>query len=273
MKRALFFFLAVFFLIPLCAEKITFKADSLRGTAGNNSDSTKMTGNAFVKTETMEISADEIELSGENYRYITADGTVTGKNTESKMEFTCGRMRYDRQTKIALLEDAVHLVDTANNVTADAQIIDYNQTTEIAVMQIGITLKQKDNTCTSAYAVYRKNDKMLDMSGNPKIVQGEDTFRAQEITLNLDTQEITLDGRVSGTVTDSKKKEEPKKDVANPTDAKTDDGQKEQKKSPADGTAKSDAAQNASNDASKLPETPSAETKSASTVTGDKNGN
>ena len=49
---------------------------------------------------------------------------------------------------------------------------------------------------------------MLEMSGNPKIVQGTDTFRAQEITLNLDTQEITLDGRVSGTVTESEKKKQ-----------------------------------------------------------------
>ena len=202
--------LAASFISSLFAETITFKADSLTGTAGNNSDTTRMQGNAFVKTSNMEISADSIELSGNNYRYIIADGAVTGKNLESKMEFTCGRMRYDRETKIAYLEDSVHLVDTANGVTADAQIIDYNQKTEIAIMQIGITLKQKENVCTSAYAVYRKNDKMLEMSGNPKIVQGQDSFRAQEITLNLDSQEITLDGRVSGTVTDTKKKEEPK---------------------------------------------------------------
>ncbi|MDE6704983.1 MAG: LPS export ABC transporter periplasmic protein LptC [Treponemataceae bacterium] len=193
----------------LAAETITFRADSLTGTAGSKSDTTRLQGHAFVKTETMEIAADVIELFGDNFRYITAEGAVTGKNTESLMDFTCGKMRYDRQTKVANLESSVHLVDVQNEVTADAQVIEYNQTTEIAVMQINVTLKQKDNTCTAAYAVYRKNDKMLEMSGNPKIVQGEDTFRAQEITLDLDTQEITLDGRVSGTVTDTKKAPDP----------------------------------------------------------------
>ena len=217
MKKTYCLFAAFFLFTSIYAETITFKADSLTGTAGSKTDTTKMQGNAFVKTSNMEISADSIELSGDNYRYIVADGTVVGKNIESKMEFTCGRMRYDRQTKVAYLEDSVHLVDTANEVTADAQIIDYNQNSEIAIMQIGITLKQKDNTCTAAYAVYRKNDKMLEMSGNPKIVQGQDTFRAQEITLNLDSQEITLDGRVSGTVTDSKK--EPPKPAAPPAPA------------------------------------------------------
>ena len=237
MKKALGMFFACSLIFPLFCETITFKADSLTGTAGSNSDTTRMKGNAFVKTSTMEISADSIELSGDDYRYIIADGSVTGKNLESKMEFTCGRMKYDRQTKIAYLEDTVHLVDTANEVTADAQIIDYNQNTEIAVMQIGIILKQKDNTCTAAYAVYRKNDKMLEMSGNPKIVQGQDTFRAQEITLNLDSQEITLDGRVSGTVTDSKK--ETAKAAETPADQTKEDAGTENPPPPSDGDASS----------------------------------
>lgn len=158
----------------------------------------------------MEIKADSITLSGENFRYITASGTVDGKNTESGLDFTCGNMKYDRTTKIARLEDAVSMTDTANDVKADAQIIEYDQNTEIATMQINVSIKQKDNTCTAAFAIYRKGRQMLEMTGNPKIVQGEDSFRAQEISLNLETQEIRLDGRVSGKVSDAKKTENQK---------------------------------------------------------------
>lgn len=194
-------------LIGASADKITFQADSMTGVSGSKTDETKLSGNAFVKTSTMEIKAEVITLDGEDFRYITAEGTVEGKNTETSMDFTCGKLRFDRQTKIARLEDSVHMVDTENDVSADAQIIEYNQNKEIATMQIGVTLKQKNNTCTSAFAIYRKGAQMLEMSGNPKIVQGEDTFRAQEIILDLKSQEITLSGRVSGTVTDSKKDE------------------------------------------------------------------
>lgn len=218
-------FLSLFSVIApalLFAEKIVFSADSMSGTAGDKSDTTSLNGNAFVKTESMEITADSIELKGDNFRYIYATGTITGKNTESKMNFTCGHMKYDRETKIAQLEDTVHLIDEKNNVTADAQIIEYNQNTEIAIMQIGVTLKQKDNVCTAAYAVYRKDAQMLEMSGNPKIVQGEDTFRAQEITLDLNTQQITLDGRVSGSVTDNGNSGEDKKPADAPADVPAD---------------------------------------------------
>ena len=210
-------------LSPCCAEKITFRADSMTGKSGSKSDETKLFGNAVVETESMEIAADEITLSGDNFRFIEAVGNVRGKNRESEMDFTCGTMKYDRTTKVANLEDSVHLVDIKNKVTADAQMIEYDQETNIAIMQMNVNLKQKNNVCTCSYAVYRKGAQRLEMSGNPKIVQGEDTFRAQEITLNLDTQEITLDGRVQGSVTDTKQEkkggeEQPEDDAEDETD-------------------------------------------------------
>lgn len=197
-------FLTLFLPSAFC-EKIIFSANSMSGTVGDKSDSTTLSGEAYVLTESMEISADKITMSGKDFRFIEAEGSIIGKNMESELEFTCNRLKYDRETKIANLSDTVNLTDVKNNVTAKAQHIEYNQNTDIAVMQIDIELKQKDNTCTGVYAVYRKNDQMLELSGNAQIKQGADTFRAQEITLNLTSQEITLDGRVKGSIVDERK--------------------------------------------------------------------
>lgn len=196
----------------------------MTGKSGSKSDETKLMGNAYVKTDTIEVSADEIILNGDDFRFIEALGSVSGKNIESGLDFTCGTMKYDRNTKIAKLEDSVHMVDVKNNVVADAQIVEYDQNTDIAILQMNVNMKQKNNVCTSAYAVYRKKSQMLEMSGNPKIVQDGDTFKAQEITLNLDTQEITLDGRVQGSVTDSgdKKKSEKETKPDEKSEAKND---------------------------------------------------
>ena len=209
-KKQLLFLLTflLFLKVNIYSETITFSADRMSGTAGNSSSRTTLSGNAVVVTDSMEIKADTIELYGEDFRYITAFGSVVGINKESELDFTCGKMGYDRETKIATLENGVHLKDTKNEVTADAELIEYNQNTETAIMQISVTLKQKDNTCTAAYAIYRKTEQLLDMSGNPKVIQGSDTFRAQDITLNLETQEITLDGRVKGSITTTKKSNE-----------------------------------------------------------------
>ena len=191
----------------LFAEKITFSAGSMSGQAGDSSATTTLTGGAFVQTSSIEISADSIELSGDDYRFIKATGNISGKNLETKMEFTCDSMSYDRETKVAQLQGNVKLTDTENDVKADAQLIEYNQNTNIAVLQIAITLTQKKNVCTGAYAVYQKNEQMLEISGNAQVKQDEDVFRAQQITLDLDTQNITLSGNVKGSVTETKKEE------------------------------------------------------------------
>lgn len=200
----------IIFLITsiLFAEKISFSADSMSGSNNKDNTSTVLNGNAHIETETLEISADKIELSGKEYRYIKAWGHVTGHNKETKMDFFADSMEYDRNTKLASLSGNVSLIDIENEVTAAAQMIEYNSDTETAVMQIEITLNQMDNVCNGSYAVYSKNEQLLNLYGNAKIKQGDDTFRAQHITLNMDTQEITLDGRVKGTVTDKEEEKE-----------------------------------------------------------------
>lgn len=202
-KKLCLIFALMTHLISARAETIKFSADSMSGTAGSKSSVTILKGNAKVTTQNMQISADSIEISGDNFRLIKAEGSVEGRNTETNMDFSCGNMLYDRNTKIARLENSVKLTDIENGLTAQAQIIEYSETAETAVMQIQVNITQKDNVCTCAHAIYKKREQLLDMSGNPSVVQKGDTFRAQNITLNLQSQEIQLSGRVKGSVSSS----------------------------------------------------------------------
>ncbi len=209
MKKSVILFFAVSVLASssVFSEKISFSANSMHGKMGDKSDSTTLSGEASVITESMEIYADEILMTGRDYRYIEAKGSIRGVNVEAELEFSCEKLKFDRETKIADLSDNVRLKDVKNDVSAKAQIIQYNQKNDVAVMQIGIELTQKENVCSGVYAVYRKKDQMLEISGNAQIKQGSDTFRAQEITLDLESQEITLDGRVKGSIVDERKTE------------------------------------------------------------------
>ena len=206
-KAILILLLVAVFTKKTVAEKIYFSADSMTGKTGKDADDTTLSGNAYVKTDSMEIYADSIKLHGKDFRYISAQGNIKGANTESKLDFTCNRLSYDRETKIATLQETVSLTDSENDVKAHSEIIEYNQNIEIAIMQINVNITQKNNICTCAYAIYRKKELMLNMSGNAKVGQDEDTFRAQEISLNLNTQEITLDGKIKGSVQQAQSKQ------------------------------------------------------------------
>ncbi len=208
MRKHLLFFPALLFLLNLvflqevAGEKITFSAATMSGRAGSKEDTTRLAGNALVATETIEIHADSIELSGKDFRYVGAEGNISGSYKESNLTFECSSLKYDRETKIVTLIGDVKLIDMDNKVTAGAQMIEYNSNTDIAVLQIEVKLEQKKNVCTSAYAVYRKKEQMLELNGSAKVVQNNDSFAAQSITFNMDTEEITMDGNVHGSVTD-----------------------------------------------------------------------
>jgi lipopolysaccharide export system protein LptA len=200
-NKILFLFLSIISIVPVTAETITFTADKMSGYSGEVSDYTKLEGHAVIKTAKIEINANVIELSGEDFRFIVATGSVKGKNLDSDMDFACDSMRYDRKTEVVIFRTNATILDNPNDVSAKAQLIEYNQKTEIAIMQIDVELIQKRSVCTAAFAIYRKQEQMLEMSGNPQIKRDSDIFRAREITLNLETEDITLDGRVRGTVT------------------------------------------------------------------------
>lgn len=210
------FFLTAALCGPIFSEEITFKAETMSGRAGSKEDTTRLAGNAHVLTETIEIHADSIELSGKEFRYVSAQGNIKGSYKESNLEFDCQELKYDRESKIVTLSGDVKLIDIDNEVTASAQMIEYNSNTDIAVLQIEVRLEQKKNVCSSAYAVYRKKEQMLELNGSAKVVQDDDSFAAQSITFNMDTEEITMDGNVHGSVTDEAKKPAKKESEENP---------------------------------------------------------
>ncbi|HOQ93006.1 MAG TPA: LptA/OstA family protein, partial [Treponemataceae bacterium] len=156
------------------SETIHFSGDSLVAKTSENSEYTSLDGNAEVKTDDLEIQADFIEISGKDFRFITASGRVSGKNLTSNFSFSCERLHYDRITKVALLESAVELHDTENDVQISAQSIEYNQKTDIATMQIEVRLTSKDSICTSALAIYNKAQQRVVLSGSPKIERNKD---------------------------------------------------------------------------------------------------
>ena len=236
-KKSIFIIIMIFAALPAFAEKIVFSANKMTGQAGNSNTTTTLSGNSYIKTSSMEIQADDIELSGEDYRYIKANGNVIGKNLEANMDFTCNSLEYDRTTKIAELKGDVKLTDNDNDVKADAQIIVYDQDAEIAVLQVKINLTQKDNVCSGSYAVYYKKTQLLELSGNAQVKQKEDVFRAQYITLDMDTQDITLGGNVKGKVTESKKEEKKDSPAEESEDGEEAESAEESDETEADGNA------------------------------------
>jgi lipopolysaccharide export system protein LptA len=200
MKRLFVFFFLILTSHFASAEVFTFKADSMSGTKAIGKETTILIGNAEVRSNSLLLKANRIEIQGENNQFIDCSGGVWGFEEEKNILFFTDRLRYDRKLKIARLEGNSTLEDRKNEVVAKGNFIEYDDQAEITVMQISVRLFKDDMICRSEYAVYRRNEKLLDLSGFPVVFKKDDEFRADRIRVDLDTDDVTMEGAVSGTI-------------------------------------------------------------------------
>ena len=70
---------------------------------------------------------------------------------------------------------------------------------------MGVKINSKDIVCESLFALYYRQTALLELTGNPSVKKGKDVFKAARILVNLNTEDIQLDGKVRGSVTEEKK--------------------------------------------------------------------
>ncbi|GHT82535.1 hypothetical protein FACS1894137_01610 [Spirochaetia bacterium] len=199
---ALVLFAAI--LLPVGADTFTFKADRMSGGRATGKETTLLTGNAEVHSDSLVLKADRIELQGENNQFIDCSGNVWGMEEEKNILFQTDRLRYDRDLKIARLEGNSTLEDKENEIVAKGRFIEYDDRNEITIFQISVRLFKDEMVCRSEYAVYQRQEKLLDLTGFPVVFKKSDEFRADRIRVDLETDDVTMEGAVTGSIKEKK---------------------------------------------------------------------
>jgi lipopolysaccharide export system protein LptA len=184
----------------LFSDVFTFKADRMTGGSASGREITILTGNAEVRSDKLLLKADRIEIQGEDNQFVDCFGKVTGLEEEKEILFETDRLRYDRRLKIARLEGSSTMEDRKNEIVAKGRFIEYDDLNEVAVMQISVRLFKDNLVCRSEYAVYRRDEKLLSLSGFPVVYKKDDEFRADRIRVDLDTDDVFMEGDVSGSL-------------------------------------------------------------------------
>ena len=208
------YLLIFLFLVNISAQTstISFKADKVIASVSENKKSTNLIGNAEVKVDSLTISADRIEIFGKDYRYVNASGSVKGVDDEKGYSFKADIINFDRKTDTVTMFGKLELKDTKNDVSINAENIEYKKKQEIIIMRFSVNIINKDINCTSMFALYNRNESTVELTGSPVVKKGKDEFRAGKISVNLDTVYISLDGRVRGSVEQGKDEKEDDKE-------------------------------------------------------------
>ena len=202
--KSLFPLLLSFFLViaafPLRGDTFSFKADRMSGGRATGREITVLSGNAEVLSDKLLLQAERIEIQGSDNRFIYCSGNVQGHETDKDIFFRTDRLRYDRTLKIARLEGNSTLEDRKNEIVARGRFIEYNDQQEIAVLQISVRLFKDNLVCRSEYAIYRRIEKTLALTGFPVVYKKDDEFRAERMRVDLNTDDVVMEGDVKGSI-------------------------------------------------------------------------
>lgn len=198
------------FLSTLCvaADKFTFSGDSMNTVIAKGKERTVLEGNASIKSGSTHIEAEKIELYGEDSRFAFCSGEVQVTDPEKGILLKSDHLFYDREEDRSRVDGYAEMEDQKNELIVKGGFLEHFGEEEITIIQIGVRILKEDLACRSEFARYRRDEEILELSGLPYVYWKGDEYRASRIVINLDTDEILLEGEVEGTVVTEEEEEE-----------------------------------------------------------------
>jgi lipopolysaccharide export system protein LptA len=198
------------FLTPLSGDSISFHADSMEAELAKGKERTVLTGNATLTSEDLVIRADVIELYGEDFIFAQCSGNVRVSNKKKGWEVVSDKLYYNRRDKITRIQGNAVMEDKENEVVLKGGIIENRDEQNLILVQIGVRILKEDLVCRSQMARYFRDEKTLELSGMPYVLYKEDEYRATKIYVDLETDEVEMEGDVQAEVQYQEEEEEEK---------------------------------------------------------------
>ncbi len=183
----------------LHAQRFSFSAQTMTANTAANRETTLLRGRARVTSDQTTINAEEIELYGPEFRFAHARGSVEVLDLGRGIRLRAEDVFFDRKQKISRVNGSAYLEDQKNEIVVRGGFLENRESEDVVLIQIGVRILKKDLIARSDMARYDRKNQLLELTGLPVVIYKGDEFRARRITINIETNEITLDGQVSGT--------------------------------------------------------------------------
>ena len=183
------------------AETFAFSADRVTSSMVEGKERTVLSGRAKVRSGTLSIEAERIELSGKDFSLLECTGSVRAVDDEEGLRIETAHLLYDRKRKFSHMDGSTVIEDLRNRVVLKARWVDNDGSSRVMVAEVSVRILKDDLSCRSEYAIYRRDEKVLELTGAPVAYKDGDEYRATRIVINTDTEDVRLEGAVKGTLT------------------------------------------------------------------------
>jgi lipopolysaccharide export system protein LptA len=197
--------LAALLLLPLsrvaAVEELRFGSDRTSISFAEGKERTFLSGNAWIRSDSMYIQADEIELYGDDFRFAVCRGNLSVTDDEQGIYLTAEQLFFDRELELSRAEGNALMEDRKNEVVVKGGFLEHRSEEDLTLIQVGVRILGEDLTTRSEFARYRRDTEILELSGLPVVFYKGDEYRATRITIDLESDEITLSRGVEGRIT------------------------------------------------------------------------
>ncbi|NLK05576.1 MAG: hypothetical protein GX315_04365 [Spirochaetales bacterium] len=205
--RKLLYALLLLLLVPttlLFANEIRFSGGSTRMQMQEGYQSIALSGGAEITSGTLTLTADSIELAGKEFRYVTCSGSVKLNDDERGVKLMGNNLFYDREEELVVVDGYLELEDLTNEVQATSFFLEFSLDEGTVLLQVQVRLyKHTDSgimACKADSLHLDREKRTLELGGNATIDWAGDRYEAQRITVDLDTEQITMDGTIKGVI-------------------------------------------------------------------------
>ena len=205
MRRFIIIMLMLFSASFLFSDSITFSGGTSSVVLRNGRENVVLSEGADVTVESMNIHADTITLSGDDWRYVSCSGSASVIDESRGISISTSSIWYDRENERILISSWYEINDTENEVAATGAALEYNLSDEKLQLDKDVTLLKNTEEngimrCSAESVIFSRNDNTLQLRGSASVDWDGDRYEAEVISVDLDTDSISLDGRIRGTI-------------------------------------------------------------------------
>lgn len=193
---------ALFYLSAV--DAVTFKGGYTKAVMREGRETLMLTQGATVEVGSITFEAQNIELMGPNSRYLVGTEGVKITDNSNHITIRANTLSYDREAEQLLVDGWVEIQDLENEVIASGAYLSYNRQEGIMLLQISAKLLRHTESgamiCRADSIEYDRENMKLLLVGNSTIEYKDDFYQASVTIVNLETEEIVMEGEIKGTI-------------------------------------------------------------------------
>lgn len=195
--------LSAVFALPAAAA-ITFSGGSTSIEKTGGELAVSLSGGAKVEADDFMITADEIRIWGKDSQYVQCKGTASAVKVSEGITLMAPSLLLDRSSNSLRADSWVEIQDRSRQAALSCARLEYNAETGIMKLQIKARIVKQTSqgllSCSADSITYDSKSQTLRLDGRASANWGESSYNASSISIDLETNEIKMEGKITGTV-------------------------------------------------------------------------